>query len=111
MNATQLVDILQASLLPFLDKVYPHDHRFQQGNDPKHTSRYAKEWCLDQGVNWWKTPAASPDLNPIENVQNALKDYLRKKPITAERRNQGLLANDDTRSMCQLHWTLEECYI
>ena len=42
-----------------------------QDNDPKHTSRYAKH------INWWKTPASSPDLNPIENVWHTMKEYLR----------------------------------
>ena len=37
-------------------------------NDPKHTSKYAREYFLEQGIYWWKTPAESPDYNPIENL-------------------------------------------
>ena len=40
---------------------------------PQHTSRYA-QWYYEDDINWWKTPALSPDLNLIEN---AMKLYLR----------------------------------
>ena len=94
MTATRYVDILMAALLPFLSQVYPDGHKFQQDNDPKHTSRYAREWYADNNVNWWKTPAASPDLNPIENVWHALKDYLRKdyKPRNLTQLREGIKA-------------------
>ena len=79
LTATRYVDILEAALIPFLDEVYPDGHRFQQDNDPKHTSRYAKDYIEEKGVNWFKTPASSPDLNPIELMWHALKDYLRNE--------------------------------
>ena len=77
MNATRYTDILDAGLVPFLEDVYPDGHRFQQDNDPKHTSRYAQRYYEEKDINWWKTPASSPDLNPIENVWGAMKLYLR----------------------------------
>ena len=68
MNATRYTDILDASLIPFLENHYPAGHRFQQDNDPKYTSRWAQSYFQEKGIDWWKTPASSPDLNPIENV-------------------------------------------
>lgn len=76
LTATRYVDILEAALIPFLDTVFPDGHWFQQDNDPKHTSYYARDYIEEKGVNWFKTPAASPDLNPIELIWYALKNYL-----------------------------------
>ena len=47
----------------FLTKTFPDGNRFMQDNDPKHTSQKAKQFYLDDYVNWWKTPASSADLN------------------------------------------------
>ena len=77
MTATRYCAILEAGLLPFLEEVFPDTHRFQQDNDPKHTSNFAGEFFAKNAVNWWKTPTESPDLNPIENVWASLKYYLR----------------------------------
>ena len=69
--------ILETALLPFITAAFPDGHQFQQDNDSKHTSNYTKKFLLDHDINWWKTPAESPDLNPIESVWGNLKYYLR----------------------------------
>lgn len=78
MNAELYVRILRVGLLPFIEAKFDDsaDFRFQQDNDPKHTSRLAKQFLRDNNVIWWPTPAEPPDLNPIERVWSHLKQYL-----------------------------------
>lgn len=68
---------LQVGLLPFTSLKFPGGNFcFQQVNDLKHTSRVAKQFLEDNKINWWKTPAESSDLNPIERVWSHLKQFL-----------------------------------
>ncbi len=86
MNAQLYTSILDATLIPLINSVYPNHHRFMQDNDPKHTSRYAAACMQTNGVNWWKTPPESPDCNPIENMWHELKEFMRReiKPKTKQ---------------------------
>jgi len=81
-----VAEILSNGLLPFIQEKFPDDHRFQQDNDPKHTSRLASSFMTENGINWWKTPPESPDLNPIELLWHELKHFLRTivKPRSKE---------------------------
>lgn len=78
--------ILGETLMPFIQDKYPEHHRLMQDNDPKHTSKSTKKFMEENSINWWKTPAESPDLNPIENLWHELKVYIErvKKPKVKE---------------------------
>ena len=87
------VEILEKSLLPFIQEVYPDSHRFMADNDPKHTSTHAQEFLINNNINWWRTPAESPDLNPIENLWHELKEYICReiKPKRKEELVEGII--------------------
>lgn len=73
MDRNLYMEILEKTLLPFISRVYPDSHRLMADNDPKHTSKDATNFLKDNNVNWWRTAAESPDLNPIENLWHELK--------------------------------------
>ena len=51
MKKELFVSILDGTLLPFIENVYPEGHKFMMDNDPKHTSGYAADWMRENGVN------------------------------------------------------------
>lgn len=79
-------NILGNVLLPFIRHNFPDGHRFQRDNERKHTSRRAKTFMVEQGINWWQEwPSESPDLNPIEMVWNRMKRFIGQRgPQTKE---------------------------
>ena len=91
-------DIIEKTLLPFLNEKFPGSHRFMQDNDFKHTSLYAIDFLKRHTDNWWKTPAESPDLNPIENMWHELKEFNRRevKPQTKDELVAGIIKFWDT---------------
>ena len=42
--------ILEGTLLPFIEEVYPEGHKFMMDNDPTHTSGYAAGWMREKSV-------------------------------------------------------------
>ena len=93
MDAELYTNILDSSLLPFIQHKYSDSHRFMADNDPKHTSKLAQGFLAEKNVNWFRTPAESPDLNPIENLWHELKEYMRRevKPKNKEELINGIM--------------------
>ncbi|CAB5308525.1 unnamed protein product [Rhizophagus irregularis] len=66
MDAKYYVRILEEQL-PEVREMMGNNWRFQQDNDPKHTSRLAKNFLQENVPAVMDWPSNSPDLNPIEN--------------------------------------------
>ncbi len=62
-------EILEHFMLPSADKLFGDaDFIFQQDLAPAHTAKGTKSWFSDHGVTVLDWPANSPDLKPIENL-------------------------------------------
>ena len=71
------VSILEEALLPFVRQKFSDcEHRLMQYND---CSRLARQFFMDNNINWWPTPPESPDINPIKNLWHELEEFLRAK--------------------------------
>ena len=58
-------EIVDTSLLEFINVCHPHGHRLQEDNDPKHISKFIGKYFAEKSINWLMTPADFPDLNPV----------------------------------------------
>jgi hypothetical protein len=55
-------------LVPFIQRKFPLVHRVHMDNSKVHVSYSTKIYMFRNLINHFKTPAQSPDLNPIEFV-------------------------------------------
>ena len=79
MDGPFYVGILENQLLPSAQNMYGRNWRLQQDNDPKHTSRVAKEFIAENGICVIDWPSNSPNLNPIENMWQIMKNNVEKR--------------------------------
>ncbi len=80
MKTPFFINIMQNSLKPSAKRLYPNgEWDLMQDNDLKHASGDAEKFMADNGITWDRTPAESPDINPMENIFAEMKWYLRSK--------------------------------
>lgn len=80
MDSLLYQETLITFLFPFCaDKFTMSNVILHQDNDPKHTSKLCVKTLQKIGIKWIKSPAKSPDLNPIELLWHAMLEFIRKK--------------------------------
>ena len=52
--AMKLTEIFEASLIPFIRKVYLVKRQLMKNNVPKHARKVATEYLENNGIVWWK---------------------------------------------------------
>ena len=67
-NGPYYGEILEENVNAEARKKFGHRWRLQQDNDPKHTSRVAKDFLQQEVLETIDWPSNSPDANPIENL-------------------------------------------
>lgn len=81
-------------MLPHLREKMPPSSIFQQDNDPKHSSRLARNFLSDNDVNVLDWPSQSPDLNPIENLWELLDREVKRKHPSNKRELEEILRSE-----------------
>ena len=77
MKSDNYIDVLRDHMVQFWEI---HDcNFFMHDGAPAHRSKAVKKFLEDNHINVLEWPGNSPDLNPIENAWNKVKNTLQKE--------------------------------
>ncbi len=81
MNGDRYLEVLKDHLIPFMDS--QGSTHFLQDGAPCHKSKKVMDFLKDKPFEVMDWPGNSPDLNPIENAWNYMKNKLKKKDVSS----------------------------
>src|SRR5215469_17260486 len=74
MNGQRYLSVLEEHMLPFFS-IHESTH-FMHDGAPCHRAKKVTEFLQNKGIQMIEWPGNSPDLNPIENCWNLMKNRL-----------------------------------
>jgi transposase len=86
LNSQILIKIYKNHLLKSAQEWFgpnPNTWWLLEDNDPKHTSKMATKYRLENKIQKLDFPPYSPDLNPIENIWGIMKNIISQNQITS----------------------------
>ena len=86
MNSYGFTHLMNSFFTPFKNQHCPTNHRLHMDNARSHISAHSTNYLRQNNINHFKTPAQSPDLNPIELVWHDMKVFISEeiKPNTLD---------------------------
>ncbi|GFW57620.1 transposable element Tcb1 transposase [Trichonephila clavipes] len=95
MDHLYYIQILKENFCTSAEKLgIEEDYQFYQDNDPKHSAHNTKLWLMYNCPKVIKTPARSPDFNPIDHMWSILGKGLRGHHISNKRQMEKILRQE-----------------
>lgn len=101
MNSGDYTEVLDCSLIPYMERFPDVEFVFQQDNAAIHASRHTIDWLGARGIPVLEWPSCSPDINPIENLWAILARRVYGNP--SQKRT--FSTKEELKSRIQLEWS------